>query len=85
VKDESPWVGPVGFFVGGFFSPSPHGPGPNIVGWVKLTPLTWTSTFFKRYCIKELAIVFYLYTLYIEQNVRISNIKYLQYLNLNLK
>jgi len=27
------------FFNVGFIGPSPHGPGPNPVGWAKLTPL----------------------------------------------
>jgi len=37
--------GPMEFFVGGFFfnvgffSSSPHGPGPKPVSWAKLTPL----------------------------------------------
>jgi len=31
------------FFNVGFFGPSPHGPGPNPVGWAKLTPLSTTK------------------------------------------
>jgi len=55
MEDESPWVGPgpqgfcrifgpVDFFVGGFFSMWTFlalvRPGPNPVGWAKLTPLS---------------------------------------------
>jgi len=45
VEDESPWVGPGPqgfcrvFGPVGFFGPSPHGPGPNPMGWAKSTPL----------------------------------------------
>jgi len=30
----------------GFFGPNPHGPGPNPVGWAKLTPLGLTLLLF---------------------------------------
>jgi len=35
------WASLIGaFFQCGLFGPSPHGPGPSLVSWAKLTPLT---------------------------------------------
>jgi len=40
VKFLALWTSLMGlFFNVGFLGPRPHGPGPSLVGWAKLTPL----------------------------------------------